>query len=122
MKKPINENKFIKGEMVTTSLQENPLKINGFQWNGYTWMYSFEGTDLRCGEEYIKLFQSHQIDFEGLVSWCNEQRILFAMSTREKKRLLVTLRGGFVLTVDDKEVWSGKDPLVAVQKYNDVVL
>lgn len=23
------------------------------EWNGHTWMYSFEETDMRCGQEYL---------------------------------------------------------------------
>ena len=43
------------GDKVKTSLtEEQNLTINDYQWNGYSWMYSFIETDLRCGEEYLK--------------------------------------------------------------------
>lgn len=27
--------------------------IKDFQWNGYTWMYSFEETEMKCGEQHL---------------------------------------------------------------------
>lgn len=36
-------------------------------WNGYTWMYAFEGTDLRCGEAYLKPEAKLGIDVEATI-------------------------------------------------------
>jgi hypothetical protein len=33
---------------------EKHIVFGNPEWNGHTWMYSFIGTTLRCGEEYIK--------------------------------------------------------------------
>lgn len=49
--------RYAHGDKVKTTLTiEDPLTIKGEpSWNGYTFMYGFEETDMRCGEGYIKL-------------------------------------------------------------------
>jgi hypothetical protein len=48
------KNKFVEGSQVICSLSKEPyLTVDSFVWNGYTYMYSFKGTDLRCGEHYL---------------------------------------------------------------------
>ena len=47
--------RFNSGEKVKTSLTgESELTINGNAWsNGFTWMYSFENSDMSIGQDYI---------------------------------------------------------------------
>lgn len=47
--------KFEKGEKVIVYFLDSALlrTIKDINWNGYTWMYSFEEIDMNCGEEYL---------------------------------------------------------------------
>ena len=54
-KKPTNR-RFIDGQTVKSRLSPDPeskIVISGATWNGFTWMYSFLNTNMRCGEEYL---------------------------------------------------------------------
>ena len=49
--------KFKDGDSVKNNIsyKDDVMFIKGDPtWNGYVWMYAFEGTDLRCGEQYLK--------------------------------------------------------------------
>lgn len=46
------------GQVVEVTLHHNqPLTISSRVHNGFTWMYSFEETDLRCGEIYLQVIK-----------------------------------------------------------------
>lgn len=52
----MKEPKFKNGQKVFCSVTKSELTIKSDGvWNGRTYMYSFDGTDMRCGEEYLKL-------------------------------------------------------------------
>lgn len=56
MKEKMKEPKFKNGQKVFCSVTKSELTIKSDGvWNGRTYMYSFDGTDMRCGEEYLKL-------------------------------------------------------------------
>lgn len=47
--------KYVDGQVVYNSFIGQEMKIKGeAKWNGFDFMYSFEGTDLRCGELYLR--------------------------------------------------------------------
>jgi hypothetical protein len=49
-----NVPKYVNGGTVYTRATGEKLKINEPpKWNGLTYMYAFEGTEMRCGESYI---------------------------------------------------------------------
>jgi len=51
------EQLFSIGEKVMVNMVgdiEGPFEITDIFWNGFTWMYSFEETQMRCGEMYLK--------------------------------------------------------------------
>ena len=62
----------------------------------------------------------HEIDLEGLQSWYDENEVMFAMSTAERKKLMCSMRGTFRIYVNDKLVWQGMQPFSAVEKYNSI--
>lgn len=56
MKRKNPKAKYKDGDIVyCTMIPNKTSKVLGEpQWNGLTYMYSFVGTDLRCGEQYLK--------------------------------------------------------------------
>lgn len=63
--------------------------------------------------------KNHQIKFEDLQNWLAEdQSRVFASSTKDKKKLKVTMQGGFVVEHKVKTVYQGMQPFVAVEEYN----
>lgn len=51
--------KFADGDKVICSFHSSPaiMTIEGDPvFNGFTWMYNFKGSDLRCGQQYLKPF------------------------------------------------------------------
>lgn len=56
MKSKTPKAKYKNGDTVyCTMIPNQTSKILGEpQWNGLTYMYAFEGTDLRCGEQYLQ--------------------------------------------------------------------
>lgn len=63
--------------------------------------------------------QPHTIDLEGLQSWKETGRLLYASSSREPKRLYCTLNGTFQLEYRGEIIWQGTQPFSAVEAYND---
>lgn len=62
----------------------------------------------------------HEIDLEGFQSWLDEAELLFAFSTRERKKLVVSAKGNIMVKVNDKVVWRGVQPYSAVEEYNKI--
>lgn len=52
--KKLPQSKFEIGDTVWVSAEAAERKITDKKWNGHTYMYSFDGTDLRCGEQYLR--------------------------------------------------------------------
>ena len=63
----------------------------------------------------------HQIDIEGLTAWMAETKVMFASSTKERKRLYCDLHGNFIVEHGGKEVWIGIYESDAVEVYNNIV-
>lgn len=53
MKKKIPAQKFQNTEKVYYGMEDQDLTVKEAKWNGLTWMYSFEETDMRCGQNYL---------------------------------------------------------------------
>jgi hypothetical protein len=62
----------------------------------------------------------HEIDTESLIEWHNEKYVEFASSTREKKRLVATLNGGYEVYHNGKLVYEGIQASDAVKAYNNI--
>ncbi len=62
----------------------------------------------------------HQIDLDGLIEWKSEAKLLFASSTKERKKLYCTLNGTFQLEVNGKIIWQGIQCYSAVEEYNKI--
>lgn len=60
------------------------------------------------------------IDEADLKGWLEEQEAMFAHATRERKRLLCSLKGVMRITVGSRTVWTGTDPKEAVDTYNGI--
>lgn len=54
--KSIKQPRFSPGtEFFCTIASKNLVVAGTPSWNGRTHMYAFQNTDLRCGEEYLKI-------------------------------------------------------------------
>lgn len=62
----------------------------------------------------------HQIDIEGLIEWQQEQKVLFASSSKEQKQLYCTLRGSYEIYHKKEKVLETMQPFTAVEKYNEL--
>jgi len=49
------------GDKVTTFFEPDQILTikEPVRWNGLTYMYSFEETDMRCGESYVSKYIHH---------------------------------------------------------------
>ena len=68
----------------------------------------------------VDLIMRHQIDIEELSEWQQEQKVLFASSSKEQKRLYVTLRGSYEVYHKGEKVLETMQPFLAVEKYNEL--
>jgi len=68
-----------------------------------------------------KLPVPHVVELDELIKWMNEEEVIFASSTRERKRLSCSLRGGFKVTIAGRTVWQGMQPFAAVEAYNNII-
>lgn len=62
----------------------------------------------------------HKIEVEGLVSWLNEAQIMYASSSRERKKLFADTKGNLIITIAGYHVWTGTSPEDAVEIYNAI--
>lgn len=47
---------YLQGDRVIAGIISNdPMKIESSFWNGFTWMYHFEGNEYVIGQEYLRL-------------------------------------------------------------------
>lgn len=62
----------------------------------------------------------HKIDLADFQKWREIEEVMFANSTREKKRLVVDLHGNIKVLVENKVIWQGTQPFAAVEFYNSI--
>jgi hypothetical protein len=60
------------------------------------------------------------IDVKDLIDWQSSELILYANSSREKKRIYAKLSGGYVVMCNDKTVYEGCQAFDAVKAYNSI--
>jgi len=65
--------------------------------------------------------KTHTIDVKDLIDWKAEQRVLFASSTKEGKRLFANLNGGYEIEVKGVKVFECIQPYLAAEKYNSII-
>lgn len=63
---------------------------------------------------------SHQVELEELMKFANEEKVMFASSSKENKKLFITLRGSYEVWHNGKRVWETMQPFIAVEKYNEI--
>lgn len=64
MKKDKPKPRYGPGDKVTTFFTDNEVLMikNVPKWNGLVWMYDFENTGMRCGENYLsKILNSNVV-------------------------------------------------------------
>lgn len=65
--------------------------------------------------------KTHTIDQEELRLWQQEEKVLFASSTKDNKQLYCTLRGSYEVWHEKEKVLETMQPYNAVVKYNSIV-
>lgn len=61
-----------------------------------------------------------ELTTEELTAWMAEEWTVYSGSSRERKRLLCSLRGTLRVTVAGEVVWQGTEPSAAVEAYNEI--
>lgn len=64
--------------------------------------------------------KTHKIDLEGLIDWRTEEKVLFASSSRENKKLFCTLRGVYEVYHKKEKVLETFEAIKAVEMYNSI--
>lgn len=64
--------------------------------------------------------KNHQIELTDLQEWMENNEAIYASSSREDKKLVVSMHGGFKLYHKGNIVWEGIQPYRAVEKYNEL--
>lgn len=64
--------------------------------------------------------EKHTVDLNALISWQSEEKVLFASSTKENKKLYLTLRGSYEVWHKEERVLETMQPYRAVEKYNSI--
>lgn len=62
----------------------------------------------------------HSVNLDEILAWIDREEVVAASSSKERKRLLVKLAGGYRVEVDGKTVYAGTDGRSAVNAYNAV--
>ena len=62
----------------------------------------------------------HEIDLKGLQDWMLKERVLFASSSKEQKRLYVTLRGSYEVYHKLELMLETMQPNDAIKRYNEL--
>ena len=68
------------------------------------------------------IMETHTIEVKDLAEWRNEQRVLFAFSSKEGKKLFANLNGGYEIDVKGVKVFECIQPFQAVEKYNSITI
>jgi len=103
--------KFTKGQIVYNNLTEQDGVIADYpNWNGLTWMYSFKGQDIRCGEGYLSAYKSDKQN-----SILETAALLWWKSLGERERVSLTasyygLLPNEISTQDTVDIYNGEHP------------
>jgi len=62
----------------------------------------------------------HDIELAAFQDWYNEAELVYAFSTREKKKLVATPIGNLIVRVNNEAIWVGSNLSTAVEKYNSI--
>lgn len=62
----------------------------------------------------------HEVTLKEFQDWYANQDVLFASSSRERKRLVCSLNGVIKVIVAGKIVWQGIQPFSAIEAYNNI--
>lgn len=64
--------------------------------------------------------KTHIIGVESLIEWQRDNKILFASSHKEDKKLYCTLRGSYEVWHKREKILETMQPFTAVEKYNSI--
>ena len=64
--------------------------------------------------------EKHTVDLGGLMEWQQEEKVLFASSTKGDKQLYCTLRGSYEVWHKKERVLETVQPFRAMEKYNSL--
>lgn len=73
-----------------------------------------------CFHKRNEIMKAHEIELQELIKWHEETVSTFAYSSRERKSLVCSLKGGFRVIVNGEVVWEGMQPFSAVEAYNNI--
>ncbi len=62
----------------------------------------------------------HEIDLNDFQEWLTEAELVYASSTRERKRLVCTPSGNLKIYIGSSVVWQGMQHYAAVEFYNSL--
>jgi len=62
----------------------------------------------------------HKIDLDGLLKFKAEEKILYASSSKENKKLYITLNGNYEVFVNKELVLETMHSNFAIEKYNTI--
>lgn len=62
----------------------------------------------------------HMLQLDLLLDWMEHNEYIYASSTADHKKLIMTSYGAFKVTHHDKLVWQGILPATAVEVYNSI--
>lgn len=68
----------------------------------------------------VRKIRHHEISVGELQDWLTKEEVVFASSSRERKRLVCSLNGGMKVLVAGQIVWQGIQPFSAVEAYNAI--
>lgn len=64
--------------------------------------------------------KNQELEIAPLQEWMAENEVTYASSTHPKKKLNMTMNGGFKLYHNNEVVWQGIQPFRAIEKYNAI--
>lgn len=64
--------------------------------------------------------EKHAVDLNALIEWQSTEKVLFASSSSEKKKLFCNFRGGYEVWHNNELVFETMQPYNAVEKYNEI--
>lgn len=62
----------------------------------------------------------HTVELKELQEWLQSAELIFASSSRERKKLVAVPTGGFIVYVAGEVKWMGIQPFSAVEAYNSI--
>ena len=64
--------------------------------------------------------KKQELKVNDLLEWKEKEKVLYASSSKESKRLFANLNGGFEIEVKGEVIWQGIQAYSAVEKYNEI--